>query len=120
VFEVELAVLHHAAAQTRDCTRQSDMRAKHNIGHGLFAGNCWVRRTPTDADMALVDFTLFDAEKWRGSGKTRLGKIPLAMATPLFAEALKMMQADQPIVSACQSRMAQWARRNLAPTSLSR
>ena len=50
-------------------------------------------RVPTDADMALVDFTLFDADSGVVQEKRDWEKIPLAMATPLFGEALKMMPA---------------------------
>ncbi len=48
---------------------------------------------PTDADMALVDFTLFDAETGVVQEKRDWEKIPMAQATALFGEALKMMQA---------------------------
>ena len=48
-------------------------------------------RTPTDADMALVDFSLFDAATGIVDQQRQWEKIPLAMATPIFAEALKMM-----------------------------
>jgi FKBP-type peptidyl-prolyl cis-trans isomerase len=49
-------------------------------------------RTPTDADIALVDFSLFDPQ----SGivqETRLWeKVPLSQASSIFGEAMKMMQ----------------------------
>jgi len=48
-------------------------------------------RTPTDADMALVDFSLFDAATGIVDQQRQWEKIPLAMATPIFSEALKMM-----------------------------
>ena len=49
-------------------------------------------RVPTDADVALVDFTLFDANSGAVQEKRDWEKIPLAQATLLFGEALKMMQ----------------------------
>lgn len=48
-------------------------------------------RTATDADMALVDFSLFDAATGVVDQQRQWEKIPLAMATSIFAEALKMM-----------------------------
>jgi FKBP-type peptidyl-prolyl cis-trans isomerase len=50
-------------------------------------------RTPTDADMALVDFTVFDASTGVVQEKREWEKIPLSQATAIFAEGLKMMQA---------------------------
>lgn len=49
-------------------------------------------KTPTDTDMVLVDFTTFDAKTGATMEKREWEKIPLAQATAVFAEALKMMQ----------------------------
>lgn len=49
-------------------------------------------KTPTDADITLVDFTTFDAKTGVVSEKREWEKIALAQATPVFGEALKLMQ----------------------------
>jgi FKBP-type peptidyl-prolyl cis-trans isomerase len=49
-------------------------------------------KTPTDADMTLVDFTTFDAKTGITLEKREWEKIPVAQATAIFAEGLKMMQ----------------------------
>lgn len=49
-------------------------------------------RAPTDADMALVDFTVFDAKSGVVQEKREWEKIPLSQATAIFGEGLKMMQ----------------------------
>ena len=48
--------------------------------------------TPTDTDITLVDFTTFDAKTGIVMEKREWEKIPLAQATPVFREALKLMQ----------------------------
>lgn len=49
-------------------------------------------RTPTAADMALIDLTTFDAATGTVIAKREWETIPLAHATSLFAEALGLMQ----------------------------
>jgi FKBP-type peptidyl-prolyl cis-trans isomerase FkpA len=49
-------------------------------------------RLPADSDMALVDFTVFDAKTGVVQDKREWEKIPLSQATVIFAEGLKMMQ----------------------------
>lgn len=49
-------------------------------------------RAPTDADMALVDFTVFDASSGVVQQKREWEKVPLTQASAIFAEGLKMMQ----------------------------
>jgi FKBP-type peptidyl-prolyl cis-trans isomerase len=49
-------------------------------------------RSPTDADMALVDFSLFDAQTGVVEQQREWEKIPLSQATAIFGEALRMMQ----------------------------
>lgn len=46
---------------------------------------------PTDADMALVDFTVFDAKTGVVQQKRDWEKIPLSQASPIFGESLKLM-----------------------------
>lgn len=49
-------------------------------------------RAPTDADMALVDFSIFDAKTGVVQEKREWEKIPLGQATAIFGEGLKLMQ----------------------------
>lgn len=48
--------------------------------------------TPTDGDVALLDFTVFDAKTGVVQQKREWEKIPLSQASPIFGEGLKMMQ----------------------------
>lgn len=93
VFEVELlsfttpppkAVI---APADRTCARTTDS----GLGYSIITAGAG--RTPSDADMALIDFTLFDAESGAVQEKRDWEKIEVAMATLLFGEALKMMQS---------------------------
>lgn len=61
-------------------------------GLGFLAIKQGAGKTPTDADMTLVDFTTFDAKSGIVLEKREWEKIPLAQATAAFSEALKMMQ----------------------------
>lgn len=47
---------------------------------------------PADGDMALVDFTVFDAKTGVVQQKREWEKIPLNQASPIFGEGLKMME----------------------------
>ena len=49
-------------------------------------------RVPTDTDMALVDFTVFDASSGTVQQKREWEKVPLTQASTSFAEGLKMMR----------------------------
>ena len=46
---------------------------------------------PADGDMALADFTIFDANTGIVQQKREWEKIPLSQASPIFIESLKMM-----------------------------
>lgn len=61
-------------------------------GLGFLAIKSGTGKTPTEADMTLVDFTTFDAKTGVSLEKREWEKIPLAQATAIFAEGLKMMQ----------------------------
>ena len=93
VFEVELLSFTTPppkpviAPADRACTQST----ASGLGYSMVTAG--TGRIPSDADMALVDFTLFDAESGVVQEKRDWEKIPLAMATPLFGEALKMMPA---------------------------
>ncbi|WP_295490270.1 FKBP-type peptidyl-prolyl cis-trans isomerase [Sphingorhabdus sp. EL138] len=49
-------------------------------------------KKPIDGDIALVDFTIFDAASGVVQQKSEWEKIPLSQASPIFSESLKMMQ----------------------------
>ena len=91
VFEVEL--LSFTTPPPKPIIAPADRTCSQTTASGLRYSvvSAGTGRTPTDADMALVDFTLFDAESGVVQEKREWEKIPLAMATPLFGEALKMM-----------------------------
>ena len=61
-------------------------------GLGYLVVKAGAGKLPTDTDMALVDFTTFDASTGATLEKREWEKIPLAQATAIFAEGLKMMQ----------------------------
>lgn len=61
-------------------------------GLGYRAIKIGTGKTPTDVDMTLVDFTTFEAGSGMVSEKREWERIPLAQATPIFAEGLKLMQ----------------------------
>lgn len=48
-------------------------------------------KKPADGDVALVDFTVFDASTGVVQQKREWEKIPLSQASPIFSESLKMM-----------------------------
>lgn len=61
-------------------------------GLGYLAIKTGTGKAPTASDMTLVDFTTFDAKTGATLEKREWEKIPLAQATAIFAEGLKMMQ----------------------------
>ena len=61
-------------------------------GLGFDPVNTGTVRKPTDADMALVDFTVFDGKTGIVQQKREWEKIPLSQTSPVFSESLKMMQ----------------------------
>ena len=61
-------------------------------GLGFDPVNTGTGRKPTDADMALVDFTVFDGKTGIVQQKREWEKIPLSQTSPVFSESLKMMQ----------------------------
>jgi len=91
VFEVEL--LSFTTPPPKPVIAPADRTCNQTTASGL--GYAVMKaaqgRVATDADMALVDFSLFDAETGVVDQQRQWEKIPLAMATPMFAEALKLM-----------------------------
>jgi FKBP-type peptidyl-prolyl cis-trans isomerase len=92
VFEVELLSFTTPppkpviAAADRTCTQTT----ASGLGYAMITAGSG--RSPTDADMALVDFTTFDAKSGVVDEKREWEKIPLSQATAIFSEGLKMMQ----------------------------
>lgn len=93
VFEVDLLSFTTPppkpviAAADRACTQTT----ASGLGYAaIMPGN---GRTPTDADMALIDFTVFDAQSGIVQEKRDWEKISLAQTSALFGEGLKMMPA---------------------------
>ena len=70
--------------------RSCNQTTASGLGYALVKSGAG--RTPTEADMALVDFTVFDATSGMVQDKREWEKIPLSQASAIFAEGLKMMQ----------------------------
>lgn len=92
VFEVEL--LSFTSPPPKPVVpvdeRSCDQTSASGLGYRIIKPG--TGKTPTTGDMALVDFTTFDAKTGVVMGKREWEKIPLAQATAIFSEALKMMQ----------------------------
>lgn len=92
VFEVDL--LSFTTPPRKSVVPLAERACSNTTGSGLgyleiMQGN---GKTPTESDIALVDFTTFDAKTGVSLEKREWEKIPLAQATAVFAEALKMMK----------------------------
>ncbi len=70
--------------------RSCDKSTASGLGYAMVKSG--TGRAPTDADMALVDFTVFDATSGVVQDKREWEKVPLSQASAIFAEGLKMMQ----------------------------
>lgn len=91
VFEVELLSFTNPPPKpvVPLAERTCDKTTASGLGYAaLKQGN---GKIPTDADMALVDFTTFDARTGVVGEKRDWEKIPLSQASTVFGEALKMM-----------------------------
>ena len=92
VFEVDLLSFTSPppkpviSVAERNCTQTTSSGLGFDI---LKAGT---GKNPTDGDMALVDFTVFDATSGVVQQKSEWEKIPLRQTSPFFSESLKMMQ----------------------------
>lgn len=92
VFEVEL--LSFVNPPPKPVIPVADRSCPQTTASGL--GFALVKaasgRKSVDGEMALVDFTVFDAASGEVQQKREWEKIPLAQASPIFSEGLKMMQ----------------------------
>jgi FKBP-type peptidyl-prolyl cis-trans isomerase len=70
--------------------RNCDKMTASGLGYLLLKAGSG--KTLSDADIALVDFTSFDAKTGATLEKREWEKIPVSQASPIFAEGLKMMQ----------------------------
>lgn len=92
VFEVDLLSFTNPPPkpvipeQERACTQTT----ASGLGYDMIKAG--IGRTVSDADIALVDFTVFDAKSGVVQEKREWEKIPLSQATAIFGEGLKMMQ----------------------------
>lgn len=91
VFEVDLLSFTNPPpkpvipAAERGCTQSTA------TGLGFDIVKAAAGRKPADGDIALVDFTVFDATSGVVQQKSEWEKIPLSQASPVFNESLKMM-----------------------------
>jgi FKBP-type peptidyl-prolyl cis-trans isomerase FkpA len=92
VFEVDLLSFTNPPPKPVIPVAERACSQSTTSGLGFTALKAGTGKTPTDADMTLVDFTTFDAKTGATLEKREWEKIPLAQATPIFAEGLKMMQ----------------------------
>lgn len=92
VFEVDLLSFTTPPPKPVIPVAERSCNATTASGLGYLMLKSGTGKIPTDADMALVDFTTFDAKTGATLEKRDWEKIPLAQATPIFAEGLKMMQ----------------------------
>ncbi len=89
VFEVELlAVTNPPVIPVAE--RTCDKVTPSGLGYAMMKPG--TGPTPTAADLMLVDFTTFDAKTGAVIETREWEKIPVALATATFGEALKMMQ----------------------------
>lgn len=92
VFEVDL--LSFTTPPPKPVVPLAERACSNTTGSGL--GYLAIKqgngKTPTETDMALVDFTTFDGKTGASLEKREWEKIPLSQATAVFVEALKMMK----------------------------
>jgi FKBP-type peptidyl-prolyl cis-trans isomerase FkpA len=91
VFEVDLLAFTNPPPKPvipvaeRSCTQSTV------TGLGFEIVKASTARKPADGDMALIDFTVFDASSGVVQQKREWEKIPLSQASPIFRESLNMM-----------------------------
>jgi FKBP-type peptidyl-prolyl cis-trans isomerase len=91
VFEVDLLSFTNPPPKPVIPVTERSCNQTTASGLGYLILKTGTGKAPTDNDMTLVDFTTFDAKTGTTLEKREWEKIPLAQATPIFAEGLKMM-----------------------------
>ncbi|WP_411289912.1 FKBP-type peptidyl-prolyl cis-trans isomerase [Sphingorhabdus sp.] len=92
VFEVELLSFNNPPPKPVIPVAERTCSQTTASGLGFDPVSAGTGRKPTDADMALVDFTVFDGKTGIVQQKREWEKIPLSQTSPVFSESLKMMQ----------------------------
>lgn len=102
VFEVELLSFTNPPPKPIIplAERGCDKLTASGLGYAMTKAGAG--KTPTDADMALVDFMTFDAKTGMVLQQQEWERIPLAKAAAVFGEALKLMQVGA-TYTFCQS-----------------
>jgi FKBP-type peptidyl-prolyl cis-trans isomerase len=93
VFEVDLLSFKNPAPKPVIPVAERSCSQTTASGLGFDLIKAGVGKSATDSDMALVDFTVFDASTGVVQQQREWEKIPLSQASPVFGEGLKMMQA---------------------------
>ncbi len=91
VFEVDL--LSFTSPPPKPVIPVADRKCAQTTttGLGFELVKAGTGKTPTDADLALVDFMVFDGKTGIVENKSVWEKIPLSQTSPIFSESLKMM-----------------------------
>lgn len=97
VFEVELLSFTNPPPKLVVPLSERTCDKTTSSGLGYFLIRPGTGKAPNDNDMALVDFTTFDAKTGVVLEKREWEKIPLGQATAIFGEALKLMQVGSAI-----------------------
>ena len=93
VFEVDLLSFKNPAPKPVIPVAERSCSQTTATGLGFDLIKAGAGKSATDSDMALVDFTVFDANTGIVQQQREWEKIPLSQASPVFGEGLKMMQA---------------------------
>ena len=93
VFEVDLLSFKNPAPKPIIPVAERSCSKTTASGLGFDLIKAGAGKSATDSDMALVDFTVFDASTGVVQQQREWEKIPLSQASPVFGEGLKMMQA---------------------------
>jgi FKBP-type peptidyl-prolyl cis-trans isomerase FkpA len=91
VFEVELLSFTTPPPKPVIPVAERTCSQSNATGLGFEIVKAATGRKPADGDMALVDFTIFDAATGVVQQKREWEKIPLSQAAPIFSESLKIM-----------------------------
>ena len=92
VFEVDLLSFNNPPPKPVIPVAERTCSQTTASGLGFDPVNAGTGRKPTNADVALVDFTVFDGKTGIVQQKREWEKIPLSQTSPVFSESLKMMQ----------------------------